>query len=75
MKLAVNETCTLVSDINQKVVLRRHSSGLVSVEFDLATLKDIGINIDHKFHRPRKKSYIKIVGTNFQWNEKNQNEL
>jgi hypothetical protein len=63
MSIAVSETVVFAKDWEkrEKVVLRSHFGGAVTVELDIRTLEDLGLRLHYKFDRHREKSFLNVV--------------
>ena len=56
--MQVSDTVTLVKHKRSKVVLRRHFGGVVTVEFDVDTLAELGLPVSYLVCR--RKGFVAI---------------
>jgi len=63
MSIKVLETVTFVGNWQQKekVVLREHFGGVVTVELDIKTLEDLGLRVAYKCDRRNEKSFLNVA--------------
>ena len=69
MPREVIDTVAFAKAGDHRVVMRKYDTRMVTVEMDLDTLSDLGLEVKHLFDRKNSASYLEVTGTNFQWRQ------
>lgn len=65
--MKVTDTKTFVREKGHKVVYRKHTDGTQTMELDLDTFKDLGVNFEVSGIRRQGNLEVGISGRNFKW--------